>query len=127
MEANTVTRSILEIGLGVVYMFAAGFNITYTLKYGEKLYMIFAEGTWFAPARWFIPKFIIPNLRILTIPLILLQLFIGIALLSRGPYTSLGLLAGVVLCMQATFVSNFSGAVVNLALAVLQFYLASAR
>lgn len=127
MEANVVTRSILEIGFGIVYLFAAGFNLTYTLKYGEKLYLIFAEGTWFAPARWFIPKFIIPNLRLITIPLIVLQLFTGIALLSRGPYVGLGLLAGVVLCMQATFVSNFPGAVANLAMAVLQFYLASSR
>jgi hypothetical protein len=39
----------------------------------------------------------------------------------------LGLLAGVAFCMYAAFVSNVPGAIVNLALAVLQFYLASGR
>jgi hypothetical protein len=127
MEANVAVRSVLEIGLGVIYMFTAGFNITYTLKYGEKLYMTFAEGTWFSPARWFIPKFVISKPRMLTIPLILVQLFAGIAILSRGPYVGIGLLVGVIFCMYAVFVSSFHGAIANLAMAVLQFYLASIR
>ena len=117
--------NILEIGLGVVYMIGAGFNFAYTLRHGEQFYSGFANGTWFAPARWFIEKFVIPNPRIFTIALILFQLFVGLALLSQGTYVNLGLLAGTAFCMYAVFVSNVTGAIANLALAVLQFYLAS--
>jgi hypothetical protein len=127
MEMNASVRTILEIGLGVIYMFGAGFNLAYTRKHEQKFYAGFAEGTWFAPAGWFIQKFVIPNPRIFTVMLVLFQLFVGIALLSHGPYVGLGLIAGVAFCMYAVFVSNVPGAIANLVLAVLQFYLASVR
>jgi hypothetical protein len=120
-------RTILETGLGILYMAGAGFNFAYTLKNGEKFYMSFANGTWFAPASWFIQRFVLPRPRLFTVTLILFQLLVGIALLSQGAYVSLGLLAGVVFCMYAVFVSSVPGAIANLALAVLQFWLASAR
>jgi hypothetical protein len=63
--------------------------------------------------------------RIFTIMLILYQLFVAVALLSQGPQVHLGLLAGTAFCMYAVFVSNVPGAIANLVLAVLQFYLAS--
>ena len=127
MEINASFRNILEIGFGVIYMIGAGFNFAYTLKNGEKFYTAFAEGTWFTPASWFIQKFVIPTPRIFTATLILFQLFVGVALLSQGPYVSFGLLAGTAFCMYAVFVTNVPGAIANLALAVLQFYLASVR
>jgi len=120
-------RNILEIGFGIIYMIGAGFNFAYTFRHGEKFYKGFAEGTWFAPAGWFIQKFVVPNPKIFTVTLILFQLFVGIALLSQGPFVGLGLLAGVVFCLYAVFVSNVPGAIANLAMAVLQFYLASLR
>jgi len=127
MEISVSLRNILEIGFGVIYMIGAGFNTAYTLKHGEKFYGAFAEGTWFVPAKWFITKFVIPKPRIFTTTLILFQLFVAIALLSQGPYVGLGLLAGTTFCLYAVFVSNVPGAVVNLVLAVTQFYLASVR
>jgi hypothetical protein len=127
MEINASLRNILEIGLGVFYMIGAGFNFAYTRRHGEKFYTSFAEGTWFAPASWFIHKFVIPNPGIFTVTLILFQLFVGLALLSQGPSVGLGLLAGTAFCMYAAFVCNVPGAIANLAMAVLQFYLASAR
>ena len=48
-------------------------------------------------------------------------------LLSQRPFVGLGLLAGVVFCLYAVFVSNVPGAITNLAMAVLQFWLASGR
>jgi hypothetical protein len=117
----------LEIGLGVTYLAGVGFHFAYTLRNGERFYTAFAQGTWFAPASWFIQTFVIPNPRLFTLTLILFQLFVGIALLSQGAYVSLGLLAGVAFCMYAVFVSNLPGAIANLALAVLQFWLASGR
>ena len=127
MEISTSLREIVEIGLGVIYLIGAGFNFAYTLKHGEKFYTGFAEGTWFAPVGWFIQKFVVPNPKIFTVTLILFQLFVGIALISQGPYVGLGLLAGTVFCMYAVFVSNIPGAIANLTMALVQFYLASAR
>jgi len=118
-------QNILEVGLGVIYMIGAGFNLAYTMKHGEEFYKSFASGTWFTPARWFIRKFVLPSPRIFTITLILYQLFVAVALLSQGPQVELGLIAGTVFCMYAVFVSNIPGAIANLALAVLQFYLAT--
>lgn len=120
-------RDILEISIGVFYMIGAGFNAAYTLRNGEKFYGFFAEKTWFAPAKWFITRFVMPMPRMFTTTLILFQLLVGVALLSQGAYVGLGLLAGTAFCMYAVFVSNVPGAIANLALAVLQFYLASAR
>ena len=127
MEMNASFRTILEIGFGIIYMIGAGFSLAYILRHGEKFYSGFAERTWFSPAKWFITKFVIPNPRMFTTTLILFQLFVGIAILSQGPSVKLGLLAGTAFCMYAVFVSNLPGAIANLVLAVLQFYLASGR
>jgi hypothetical protein len=127
MEMNASLQNILEIGLGILYMIGAGFSLAYILRRGEEFYSGFAERTWFAPAKWFITKFVVPSPRMFTTTLILFQLFVGIAILSQGPSVKLGLLAGTVFCMYAVFVSNVPGAIANLVLAVLQFYLASGR
>ena len=127
MQISQSLRYTLEIAFGVIYMIGAGFNFAYTLKHGETFYSSFANSTWFAPASWFIQRFVLPNPRIFTVTLILFQVFVGMALLSQGAYAGLGLLAGTVFCMYAVFVSNVPGAIANLALAVLQFYLASVR
>jgi len=127
MEMSVSLRSIFEIGFGILYMIGAGFNFAYTWKHGEEFYGSFAKGTWFAPATWFIEKFVIPNPKVFTTTLILFQLFVAVALLSQGEFVRLGLLAGTVFCMYAVFGSNLSGAIANLVMAVLQFYLASAR
>ncbi len=122
---STSLQNIFEIGLGILYMVGAGFNTAYTWRHGEEFYEGFSSRTWFVPAKWFIRKFVVPTPRIFTITLILFQLFVAIALLSQGPYVVFGLLAGTAFCMYAVFVSNVPGAIANLVLAVLQFYLAS--
>ena len=124
---NASFRNILEIGFGILYMIGAGFSFAYILKHGEEFYSGFAESTWFSPAKWFITKFVTPNPRMFTTTLILFQLFVGIAILSQGPYVKIGLLAGTAFCMYAVFVTNVPGAIANLVMAVLQFYLASVR
>jgi len=125
MEISATLRNILELGFGFVYLIGAVFNTVYTYRYGEEFFGSFAEGAWFAPAKWFISKFVIPNPRIFTVMLILFQLLVAIALLSQGPFVGLGLLAGTAFCLYAVFVSNVPGAIANLLMAVFQFYLAS--
>ena len=101
MQISESLRYTLEMALGVIYMIGAGFLFAYTLKHGEEFYNSFANSTWFAPASWFIQKFVLPNPRIFTVTLILFQTFVGMALLSQGGYVGLGLLAGMAFCMYA--------------------------
>lgn len=122
---SETVRNILEIGIGTMYIIGAVFNFFYTRRHGEEFYTGFAERTWFSPASWFIQNFVVPRPGIFTVTLILFQLFVGIALISQGPNVGLGLLAGTAFCMYMVFVSNIPGAIANLALAVLQFYLAT--
>ncbi len=127
MEISTTLRSILEIGFGLIYLIGAVFNTVYTFRHGEQFFSSFAEGAWFVPAKWFISKFVVPNPRIFTVTLILFQLLVAIALLSRRPFVGLGLLAGTAFSLYAVFVSDIRGAIVNIGLALIQFYLASAK
>ena len=127
MEVSDTVRNFFEISFGVVYLIGAIFNTFYTYRHGEEFFGSFARGTWFSPAKWFIEKFVLPNPKPFAMMLILFQLLVAVALLSQGPNVRLGLLAGTAFCMYAVFVSNLPGAIANLAMAVLQFYLASGR
>lgn len=127
MGINSSLGSFLEIGLGILYLIGAVFIFTYTRQHGVEFYTGFADGTWFPPAGWLIRKAVIPYSGFFTAILVSFQVLVGIALLSQGPLVGLGLLAGVVFCLYAVFVSNVPGAIVNLAMAVLQFYLASLK
>ena len=127
MEISTTLRNILEIGFGLLYLIGGVFNAVYTFRYGKEFFGSFAENTWFIPGKWFITKFVLPTPRIFTITLILFQLLVAIAILSRGPFVAAGLLAGVVFSLYAVFVSNICGAIVNIGLALIQFYLVSLR
>jgi hypothetical protein len=127
MEISTGLRNILEIGFGVLYLVGGAFHILYTYKHGEEFFGSFAEKAWFKPGKWFITKFVLPNPRPFALTLILFQLLLAVALLSRGPYVGLGLLAGVIFSLYAVFVSDIRGAVLNIGLALVQFYLASMR
>ena len=127
MEISATLRNILEIGFGVIYLIGGVFNAVYTFRHGKEFFGSFAEGAWFPPAKWFITKFVLPTPRIFTITLILLQLLVSIAILSRGPIVTAGLLAGVVFSLYAVFVSDIRGAIVNIGLALIQFYLVSLR
>ena len=127
MEMSVSVGNMLEIGFGIIYLIGAVFNFTYTRKHGVEFYTGFADGAWFPPGAWLMRKAVIPSPGIFTAILVSFQVLVGIALLSQGPFVELALLAGVVFCLYAVFVCNVPGAIANLAMAVLQFYLASAR
>lgn len=127
MEINTSLGTYLEIGFGILYLIGAVFNFTYTRQHGVEFYTGFADGAWFPPGAWLIRKLVLPNPGVFTAILVSFQALLAFALLSQGPFVGLGLLGGVVFCLYAAFFCNIPGAIANLALAVLQFYLASAR
>lgn len=127
MEINETVRAIAEIALGLVYLIGAIFNSLHTLRHGEEFYGSFARGAWFAPSRGFINRFVIPDSRPVTYLLIVFQLLVAFAILSRGPWVVYGLYAGAMFSLGAAVVSNIAGAMANIVLAVVQFLLALAR
>ena len=127
MEINETVRTIAEIGIGLLFLVGAIFNTLYTRTHGEEFYGSFAEGAWFPPSRAFVKRVVIPHARPLTYLLIAFQLLVALAILSRGPFLVYGLYAGAAFALGAALVSSVGGAIANLALAVVQFLLASTR
>ena len=123
MEANSLIRNILEIGIGLLFLIGAIFNSVYTFRHGEEFYGSFAENAILAPGRTLVRKLVIPHDRLFTILLIIFQLFVAFCILSRGELVVPGLIAGTVFCFAAALVSNTGGAIANLALAIGQLYL----
>lgn len=127
MEANSLIRNILEIGIGLLFLIGAIFNSLYTFRHGDEFYGSFAENAVLAPARALVRNLVIPNARLFTILLIIFQLVVAFCILSRGELVQPGLIAGAVFCFAAALVSNVGGAIANLVLAVVQLVLALAR
>lgn len=124
MEVNSLLRNILEIGFGLLYLIGAIFNIAYTLRHGDEFYGSFAENALLAPAKLLIEKVVIPRARLFTILLIIFQLAVAICILSRGPLVTPGLIAGAVFNFGVMLVSNVTGAVASLVMALVQLFLA---
>jgi hypothetical protein len=124
MELNQTVRDVLEIGIGLVYLVGAIFNSAYTFRHGNEFYGGFAEGAWFAPSRKFVRNVVIPRSKVFTSLLIIFQLLVAFAILTRGPYVVYGLYAGVIFNLGAAVVSSIAGTLVNLVLAAVQFLLA---
>ena len=127
MELNQTIRTVLEVGIGLVYLIGAIFNTLYTRTHGEEFYGSFAKGAWFRPARALIDRLVIPNPKPFTYLLIAFQLVVALAILSRGPYVVYGLYAGALFNLGAAVVSNVPGAIAGLVLAAIQFLLAYSR
>jgi hypothetical protein len=127
MEMNEIIRNLLEIGFGLIYLIGAIFNSLYTLKHGDEFYGSFARGAWFPPSRRFVQTVVIPRSRVFTFLLIVFQVLVAFAVLSRGTFVVYGLIAGTVFCLGVVFVANPAGAIANLLMAALQFFLAYTR
>jgi hypothetical protein len=120
-------KNIAEIGVGLLFMVGAIFNVSYTLRHGEEFYGSFATSAWFGPSRKLVRSIVIPQAKLFTILLVALQVSIAVTILSRGNLVQYGLIAGAVFSLAAVFVSNVPGAIANLALAALQVFLAFTR
>jgi len=120
-------RNLLEIAFGVLFLIGAVFNSLYTMKHGAEFYGSFSEKALLPPARALVRNIVIPRDRPFTGVMILLQLAVAACILSRGPLAVPGLLAGAVFALGAVLVSNFGGALANLAMGLLLAYLGLTR
>ena len=127
MEVNNLFRNLIEIGFGILYLIGAIFNSLYSLRHGDEFYGSFANKAILAPSKQLIRKVVIPHARLFTILLIVFQLTVAFCILSRGALVGPGLIAGAIFTFAVVFVSNASGAIANLAMSVVQMYLALTR
>jgi hypothetical protein len=116
----------VEIAMGVLFAVGAVFNLSYTLQHGQEFYGSFAEGAWLSPSRPIIGR-IAANARVFTVLLIAFQLTVAIGILTRGAFVVPSLVVGGVFAVVVAFFSSPGGAVGNLALAVVQIWLAATR
>lgn len=123
MGTGDLLRNILEIGFGFLYLIVAIFNSVYTLRHGAEFYGSFADKAMFAPAKQFIRKVVVPQASLFTGLLITFQLLVAVSILSRGNLVAPGLIAGAVFCFSAVLVSNPTGAIANLTMALVQVFL----
>jgi len=124
MGIGNLFRNIIEIGFGLLYLIGAIFNFLYTLRHGNELYGSFADKAMLVPSRQFVRKVVIPRARLFTGILIAFQLMVASSILSRGNLVDPGLIAGAVFCFSTALVSNTSGVVANLSMALVQMFLA---
>ena len=120
-------RSVAEVVVGLIYAIGAIFNTVYTLRHAEDFYGDFADGAWLRPAGAFVRDRVVPHGGAFTLALIIIQVAIAVAILSRGSLVVPALVVGGVFALTVAFFSSPGGAIGNLALATIQFALALAR
>ena len=124
MGISDLFRNVIEIGLGLLYLMGAMFNFLYTLNHGDEFYGSFADKAILTASRQFFRKVVIPRAKLFTGSLIGFQLLLAVSILSRGNFVEPALIAGALFCLIAALVSNTSGAVANLSMALVQMLLA---
>ena len=77
-------RSVAEIAVGVLFAVGATFNATYTLRHGEEFFGEFAAKAWLRPAGRLVERVVLPRTTAFTALLIVFQVGVAVAVLSRG-------------------------------------------
>ncbi|MDH3247904.1 MAG: hypothetical protein OEQ47_03040 [Acidimicrobiia bacterium] len=119
-----VARDIAEIAIGLLFAVGAVFNATYTRTHVRDFYGSFVVDSWFAPGRRLVERIVLPNAAIFNGGVVVFQVAVAVAILSRGDLTTAGLTAGAVFASLAALASSPAGTAGNLALAGIQAALA---
>jgi hypothetical protein len=127
MEIPGNIRTILEIGVGLLFLIGAIFNATYTLRNSTSFFRSFADSAWFPAAAVLIRRGVVPRARVFTLLLVGFQALVALLLLTRSPLVVVGLYAGGLFALAAALVSSVGGAVMNLLMAAVQAVLALTR
>jgi len=80
--------------VGVFYLVAAAFNITYTLPRTDEAGLLegYADGAWFGFLETFMRDVLMPNDTLLMVAVIVFELALGWAILSSGDRVDVGVL-----------------------------------
>ena len=127
MEIPGNIRTILEIGVGLLFLVGAIFNATYTLHNSTTFFGSFADSAWSPAAAVLIRRSVMPRARLFTLLVVAFQAIVALLVLTRSPLVVVGLYAGAVFALTAAFVSSVGGAVMNLLMAAVQVVLAVTR
>jgi hypothetical protein len=119
--------NIGEIGFGVLFLIAAVFNLSYTLRHSKEFYGSFSANAWLYPYKTLIRTLVIPHARVFTILLIALLASLALMILSRSSLVKPALIAGAVFSLAVVPASNLPGAIANLAMSGVLVLLALAH
>ena len=126
MTAVAQTRKIGGTGwnlwrafIGVAYLVAAGFNLFFTLPEGDLSW--FADAAWFPFLADFVREIVAPNHVLFMGLVVVFEIAVGLAILSRGRYVDVGVTASVLwVLFLIPFLQPFPMAATNVVLAVVQ-------
>ena len=84
--------------IGVFYLAAAVFNLTYTLpgSDGAGFFDGYTDGAWFPFLKDFMNDVFVPNGELFMILLIVFEVAVGFLILSRGVWVDVGVAASVI-------------------------------
>lgn len=120
-------RKVAEITLGVLYAIGAVHQATFVLQDSTAFYVAMADQAWLAPAANFVEEFLVPNSVAVTILVAAFEATLAIAILSRGAMVRPALIAGGTFSIIGALTGSPAETVGYGLLAVVHFWLASAR
>jgi len=120
MEISESTRNIVVTGFGIAYLLGGIANFFFLRKNG---FEGFASGAWLPISRQLIQSIVIPNSMFFVILLFIFQELTSIAILSREPFVTYGLIAGAGFSLWAVFVDKPAMAITYLILGIVQIFL----
>ncbi len=118
--------NIGRIGFGLLFLVGAVFNLAYTFNHGDVFFGSFEKNAWFPLSRTLVREFVIPQAKVATVAIVLVQVTAAILILS-GIFVETGLIIGAIFAFAAALVSSPGGTIGNLVLGVLQVLLTFAN
>ncbi len=93
-----------RIILGLFYLISAGFNLFHTINNTEYLWIVCLENVRFPLQKEFLETLIIPNEKIVILLIVVLEVVMGVLVLTQGVYVKIGLIFGI---LWVLFVAQF--------------------
>jgi len=120
-------RKVAEITLGVLYAIGAVHQAFFVLPDSTAFYVAMADQAWLAPAATFVEELLVPNSVAVTVLVAAFEATLAIAILSRGAMVRPALIAGGAFSIVGALTGSPAETVGYGLLAVVHFWLASAR
>ena len=120
-------RKVAEITIGVLYALGAVHQTFFVLPNSTEFYVDMADQAWLAPAAAFVEELLVPNSVAVTILVAAFEAVLAVAILTRGSMVRPALIAGGVFSIVGALTGSPVETVGYGILAVIHFWLASAR
>jgi hypothetical protein len=118
-------RNAVEIAFGVLFFAGGTFSLVYASRNGEEFFGSFRDGAFVPGTRRLIETVVMPRTKLFAFLICAYEYAVAAALLTRGQYVEAGLYAGAAFAFGAAVISNRSGMIANLLMALALMWLAA--